>query len=171
MLLSSRNGRGRLFRAKLFVLLLTSFLAALIFGGLEIAAFSLRGWLNDPNVPIYSVSAMRSCTMDFSLLQGYLFSLFTRSAAALLFAALVFGCSVWGKSASNMIFLGLCVLAVPMLWDTPLMSFTHSGLLCGSKLLLWLGSGTPVFLPIGIVLLYTAVVLMLAMRRYSQGIS
>ena len=171
VLLSARNGRRQLFSAKLFALLLTSLIAALIFGGAEIAVFFLRGWLNDPHAPVYSVSAMTECTLDFSLFQGYLFSLFARSGAALLFAALVFGCSMWGKSASNMIFLGLCVLVVPMLWDTPAMSFTHSGLLSGSKLLLWLGSGIPLFLPLGIVLLYTGAVLVFSMRKYNRGIS
>ncbi|MCH5352635.1 MAG: hypothetical protein J1E06_04125 [Acutalibacter sp.] len=169
VLLSARNGRGRLFRAKLFALLLTSLMAALIFGGLELAVFSLRGWLNDPHVPIYSVSAMTECTLDVSLLQGYLFSLLHRSAAALLFAALVFGCSVWGKNVSNMIFLGLCVLVVPMLWNAPFLSFTHSGLLCGSKLLLWLGNGIPLFLPLSVVLLYTAVIVIFAMRKHNKG--
>ena len=171
VLLSAKDGRGRLFRAKLSALLLTSLTTALVFDGAELAAFSLRGWLNDPYVPIYSVSAMTECTLSFSLLQGYLFSLFARSGAALLFAVLVFGCSVWGKSASNLIFLGLCILAVPMLWNTPLMAFTHSGLLCGSKLLLWLGSGIPAFLPLGVVLLYTAALLVISMRTYSKGIS
>ena len=171
VLLSARNGRRQLFLGKLFALLLTSLIAALVFDGLELAVFSSRGWLNDPGVPIYSVSAMTECTLIFSLFQGYLFSLFARSAAALLFSALVFGCSVWGKNVSNMIFLGLCILVIPMLWDTPLMSYTHSGLLRGSQLLLCLGSGIPVFLPLGSVLLYTALLLALALRKYDKGIS
>ena len=52
ILLAARDGRKRLFRAKLLALLTVGLGTTLIDGGLEVLVFYLRGFLNDGGAPI-----------------------------------------------------------------------------------------------------------------------
>lgn len=49
--------------------------------------------------------------------------------------------------------------------------FTHCGLLCGTGMLLLLGElGIPVFVPVGIVSVYSFTVIYFAEKRYRKGL-
>lgn len=171
VLLAARDGRRRLFWAKLLALLTVGLLATLLGGGLEVLVFYLRGFLNDGGVPVYSVSAMTNCRLNLSLAQGYALCFGLRLAATLLFMALVYGLPVWLRSATNVIFAGLCILGLPLLWGGTLALFFHGGLLSGTKALQWLGdSGLSPALPLLVVSLYSGVVVFFAARRHQRGL-
>ena len=172
VLLAARDGRGRLFRAKLLALLAVSLAAALTSAGLEAAVFLLRGWCADGGAPLYSITLFsEDCPLRLSLAQGYLLCLVVRTFAALLFAAAFYGLSVWLQSITNLLFSAVCVLAAPMLAGSAGMLFTHAGLLCGSRMLLLLGaSGIPLLLPLAVVTAYSLGALFLAAQRYQKGL-
>lgn len=171
VLLAARDGRKRLFGAKLLALLTVGLGATLLGGGLEVLVFYLRGFLNDGGVPIYSVTAMTNCRLDLSLVQGYALCLGLRLAATLLFIALAYGLSIWLKNTTNLIFAGLCILGLPLLWGDALSLYFHGGLLSGTKALQWLGeSGTSVILPLVVVTAYSGAVVFLASRRHQRGL-
>ena len=75
VLLAARNGRGRLFGAKLAVLLAAGLCGVAASSLLEAGIFLARGFCNDPGAPLYSVAAMDDCGLPLSLAQGYLLSL------------------------------------------------------------------------------------------------
>lgn len=88
----------------------------------------------------------------------------------LLLVTLLFGLSVWLKSTTNLIFSGLCILALPLLWGGTAALFTHGGLLSGTRMLLWLGeSVTNLVLPVVTVTAYSTVVAFFAARRHARG--
>ena len=152
VLLAARNGRKKLYRAKLGMLLGVCAVAFAIFTGAEWAIFQHRGWMNDGNVPLYSITIFAECSLNMTLTQGYVQCLWVRLFAALAFTVLMFGLSVFLRSITESLFTGLCLLALPMLWDGTAMIFTHSGLLRGTKMLLWLGdSGLALWLPLTVV--------------------
>lgn len=171
VLLAARDGRKRLFGAKLLALLAVGFVTTLLGGGLEVLTFYLRGFLNDGGVPIYSVSVMTNCRMNLSLAQGYALILGLRLAATLLFIALAFGLSIWLKSTTNLLFAGLCILGLPLLWGNSMALYFHGGLLSGAKALLWLGeSGISPVLPLVAVTAYSGAVVFFASRRHQRGL-
>lgn len=171
VLLATRNGRRKLFLGKLAALATVAILGALVSAGLEAAIFVAKGWCNDPDVPIYSVTHMTQCALDLSLGQGYALSLAVRSLASVLLAMMIYGLSLWLRSATQLIFLGLCLVALPLLWNGTAILFTHSGLLSGTKMLLWLGSSdTPLPVYLAAVAAYSAAVVFLAERRHQKGL-
>ena len=93
------------------------------------------------------------------------------AAAFLLVTALLFGLSVWVRSATNLIFLGLCLLGLPLLWDGGAMLYTHGGLLSGTRMLLWLGDSVGnLLLPLAVVAAYSVAVSVLAARHHARGL-
>lgn len=171
VLLAARNGRRKLFDAKLLALLTLGIAACLIFGALEAAVFSMRGWCNDGSAPVYSVTRMTDCALELSLWEGYALCLGVRLFAALLLVALLFSLSVWVRSTTNLIFLGLCLLGLPMLWNGPEALYTHGGLLSGARMLLWLGGSVGnLLLPLTTVAAYSVIVTILAARRHDRGL-
>ena len=171
VLLSAKEGRKRLFYAKLLSLLTVGLLATFLGGGLEVLVFYLRGFLHDGDVPIYSISIMTNYRLNLSLAQGYALCFGLRLAAALLFIALAYGLSIWLKSTPNLLFAGLCILGLPLLWGSALALFFHGGLLSGAKALQWLGdSGMSPALPLLVVSLYSGVVVFFASRRHQRGL-
>ena len=91
--------------------------------------------------------------------------------AFLLVTALLFGLSVWVRSATNLIFLGLCLLGLPLLWDGGSMLYTHGGLLSGTRMLLWLGNSVGnLLLPLAVVAAYSVAASVLAARRHGRGL-
>lgn len=165
VLLAARDGRRRLFYAKLAALLSVATAAALIFGGAEMGIFAARGWCNDSDAPLYSVKILKECTLPLPLFGGYCLALVIRSLAALLLAAFVFALSVWLRNPGNLIFLALCFLTLPMLWHGGAALYTHGGFLCGTRLLLESPS-----LPLMVVAGYTAALTLLAARRHQKGL-
>lgn len=175
LLLAAKDGRGPLFLAKLSALSVTGLAAALLGGGLEAAIFVLRGWCKDSVAPVYSISLFKDISLlEMSLGQGYLLSLGVRTCATLLFAGMFLGISVWIKNTTNLLFAALCVLCVPLLLSGAMgagILFTHIGLLCGSRMLLQMGtSGIPWGLFAGIVTLYSSVIIWLGERRHCKGL-
>lgn len=171
VLLAARDGRRRLYWTKLLALLAISLGAAAAFSGAEVLVFSCRGFLNDPDAPLYSVSFMTDCRFDSTLIRAYWLQLGIRGAATLSFLALTYGLSIWLRNTTNLLFLGLCLLALPLVWNQTLCLFTHGGLLTGSKTLLWLGSsGWNPMAPAVVVLGYTLPVILLAERRHQRGL-
>lgn len=169
--LAARNGRGRLFGAKLAVLLAAGLCGAAASSLLEAGIFLARGFCNDPGAPLYSVAAMDDCGLPLSLAQGYLLSLGIRGAAALLFAAGVFALSQWLRQGAYLIFAGLCLVALPLLWDSVPALFLYGGAACGSRALLWAGRGAvSLWLPLCVMAAYTAGLTALAARRYRRGL-
>lgn len=175
LLLAAKKGRNPLFMAKLTALSVTALAAALAGGGLEAAVFARRGWCMDSGAPLYSISLFKDISMlELSLGQAYLLSLGVRTLAALLYAGMFFGISVWMKNTTNLLFAALCVLCVPLVLSGALgrgILFTHMGLLCGSRMLQQLGeSGIPWGISVGIVAIYSMIVVCLAGERHQRGL-
>ena len=171
VLLAARRGRRQLFAVKLLALLAVCLGGCVLSGWLEWAVFARRGWLNDGGAPLYSVTWMRDCPLELTLEQGYGLCLAVRTLAALLFAVMIFGLSVWIRGGANLIFTGLCLLALPLLWDGPAALFTYSGLLCGSGMLLWLGqSGMPLAVPLAVTGACSAAAAFFGAKRHDRGI-
>ena len=171
VLLSARNGRKQLYRAKLWNLLTICAVAFIVFAGAEWAMFEHQGWVNDRNVPIYSITIFAECPVDMTLMEGYLQCLWIRFLGTVCFVVLMFGLSVYLRSITESLFTGLCLLALPMLWDGAAMLFTHSGLLRGTKLLLWLNeSGMQLWLPLTVVGVYSLLVAVLGEKKMEKGI-
>ena len=171
VLLGCRNGRRQLYLAKLGSLLTVCIVSCALFGGMEWAAFQYRGWMNDGHVPLYSISIFAECTPDMTLLEGYWLTQTVRLGGTVLFTVLMFGLSVWVRSITELLFAGLCLLAVPMLWDGGAMLFTHSGLLRGTKMLLWQEEmGLVLWIPTLIIAAYSVVTSILAEKRLERGL-
>ena len=169
VLLAARNGRERLFFAKLGALAAAGLGGTVLSALVETAVFLLRGWCNDAAAPVYSVQGMDGCWAELSLGQGYLLSLALRSAAALLFAVGVFALSQWLKNSAYLLFAGICLLALPLLWDGAPTLFLYGGLSCGTRALLWMDT-LPLWLPLGGMILYTGGLVFLAARRFRRGL-
>lgn len=175
MLLAARNGRSHFFSAKLSALLTVCLFAALASGAVEVGIFQMRGWLNDSTVPLYSINLFaKECPLNLSLRQGYLLSLGIRLCATLLFAAMIYGLSVWVRNIINLLSVAVGILAIPFLFSGfggAGLLFTHIGLLCGSRMLLLLGtSGYSLVFPLICVAIYSCIVIVLAGRRYEKGL-
>ncbi len=171
VLLAARNGRKQLYRAKLGMLLAVCAVGCAVFAGAEWAMFANRGWMNDGNVPLYSITIFAECPLDMTLTQGYVQCLWVRLLTAIAFTVLMFGLSVYLRSITESLFAGLCLLALPMLWDGAVMLFTHSGLLRGTKMLLWLGeSGKQLWLPLTVVGVCSILVAVLGEKKQERGI-
>lgn len=171
VLLAAKNGRTRLFAAKLAALSAVGFCAALLFGAAEGMVFSLRGWLRGGDAPLHSVTVLTDCRLGISLLSGYALCMAVRVLAALLFAAAVFGVSVWVKSPLRTVFLGAAALLLPLLAGESGARFTHCGLLCGTGTLLDMGdSPCGAALSALAVAAYTALTVALAGRRFRRGL-
>jgi len=170
VLLAARNGRKKLYRAKLGMLLTVNVVAFAVFAAVEWAVFQHRGWMNDGNVPLYSITIFAECPLNMTLIQGYIQCLWVRLFAALAFTVVMFGLSVFLRSITESLFTGLCLLALPMLWDGEVMLFTHSGLLRGTKMLLWQGENAmALWLPLTVVGIYSALVAFLGRRGIERG--
>ena len=170
VLLAARNGRKQLYRAKLGMLLTVCAVSCAVFSGAEWVVFRHAGWMNDSNVPLYSITIFAECPLDMTLLQGYIQCLWVRLLAALAFTVLMFGLSVFLRSITESLFTGLCLLALPMLWDGAVMLFTHSGLLRGTKMLIWLGeSGMRLWLPLTAVGGCSLVTVFMGRKRVERG--
>lgn len=170
VLLSCRNGRRKLYRAKLLSMLTVCAAACAVFSGLEWAVLACRGWLNDAAAPLYSITIFAECPLELTLMQGYGLCLVIRFLVTAGFVVLVFGVSVWVQNTSNLLFTGLCLLALPMLWSGSAMLFTHSGLLRGTKMLLWLGeSEISLWFPVFTVSAYSIIMAIFGRRRLEKG--
>ena len=171
VLLAARDGRRRLYTAKLLALLAVVLGGTAVSVGLETAIFHYRGWWNDAFAPIYSISILSTCPLDLSLMDGYSLCTAVRALTAALFASMAYGLSVWLKNTANLVFTGICVLAIPMLWSGAEALNTHSGLLSGTRMLLWLGeSNQPLVLPLVIVAVYSVTIVILAAKRHQEGL-
>lgn len=171
VLLSAKNGKSRLFFAKLLALLFVGLIAALVFGGAEVLVFHLRGWSNDARAPIYSVSLMAKCRLSLSLGAGYGAALLIRLYVSLLFSAVVYGLSVWLRNPINTMFAGMCLLLVPLLLGGNGLIFTHGGLLCGTRTLNALApEAASAIVPLAVVTGYSCLVLFLSLQRHKKGL-
>lgn len=171
VLLSAKNGKGRLFLTKLLALLFVGLLAAIFFGGAEILTFYFRGWCNDVKAPIYSVSVMAKCQLSLSLSTGYGVALLIRIYASLLFSAVVYGLSVWIRNPINTVFAGMCLLIFPLFLSGNVCVITHSGLLCGARAINTLSSkGISAMAPLAVVTGYSGLIVFLSAIRYGRGL-
>ncbi len=171
VLLATRNGRKQLYRVKLGMLLTVCAVGCAVFAGAEWAVFRRLGWMNDGNVPLYSITIFAECPLDMTLTQGYVQCLWVRLLTAIAFTVLMFRLSVYLRSITESLFAGLCLLALPMLWDGAVMLFTHSGLLRGTKLLLWTGdNGIHFLIPLLVIGAISATVAYLGRKRLERGI-
>ncbi len=171
LLLAAKNGRKQLFRAKLMALLLVGGVAFALFAGTEAAIFAYRGWCNDPGAPVYSVSIVTQAHLDLSLLEAYGLCLAIRLGATQLLTAMLFGLSLWVRSATNLMFTGLCLIFLPLLWDYPMTLHTHGGLLSGTNTLLWLGDSVAnLVLPMAVVMGYSVGITWRAEKRHERGL-
>ena len=169
VLLAARNGRKKLYRAKLGMLLGVCAVAFAIFTAAEWAIFRHRGWMNDANVPLYSITIFAECPLNMTLMQGYVQCLWVRLLTALAFTVVMFGLSVFLRSITESLFTGLCLVGLPMLWDGAAMIFTHSGLLRGTKTLLWSEDSGMLLLPLTAVGAYSILVAILGRKRIERG--
>lgn len=171
VLLAARDGRRKLFRAKLLALLTVGVGMAAIAAGAEAGVFALRGWLADSGAPLYSVTRMTGCALELSLAQGYALSVAVSSASAVFLALLVYGLSLWIRSAVNLLFLGVSLGVVPMLLPESAALFTHGGLLSGTRMLCgWSESGSSLAVALVVITLVTALSLIFAARRQQRGL-
>lgn len=171
VLLAAKEGRKRLFYAKLASLLVVSLGAAVLSGGLEWMIFSLRGFMHDGNAPLYSITIFADCPLDVTLQEGFFLALALRTIGALLFAAMFYAISFWIKATPNLLFMALCVLIVPMFVSSAPKLFTHAGLLSSTQGLTLLGkSGIAPILPILVVGAYSLAAVILAQFRHQKGL-
>lgn len=171
VLLSAKNGRQQLYNAKLFSLLTVSVMGSLASSGLELCVFSLRGWCSDAAAPLYSVTVLTDCTLPLSLGQGLALCLAVRLLVVMFLTAMLFGMSVWTRSATNLGFLGMCLLLLPLLWNSAGILYTHGGLLSGTRMLLHVGnSPVSLLLPLAVVMVYSASIAVLAAKRHCRGL-
>lgn len=171
VLLSARNGRRKLYNAKLLSLLTVGVVGCLVSSGLELGVFYLRGWCNDAAAPLYSITVLTDCTLPLSLGQGLALCLGVRLLVVMFLTAMLFGLSVWIRSATNLTFLGLCLLVLPLLWDSRGALYTHGGLLSGTRVLLGAGDSIiNLLLPLTVVMVYSGSVTILAARRHRRGL-
>lgn len=170
VLLAARNGRRKLYNAKLLALLSVGMIGCALSCAIGLAAFSLRGFCNDPNAPLYSVTILTQSTLPLSLQQGLGLCMLLRPIAVVLLTVLLYGLSIWVRSTTNLIFLGLCVIGLPLLWNGRAMLYTHSGLLSATRILLWLrNSAADLIIPVLVVAVYSGAVGILAEKRHSRG--
>ena len=169
VLLACKNGRHQLLNAKLLALLTVCGIAALLSAGIEAAVFCMRGWCNDSGAPLYSIALLTNCTLPLSLVQGYVLSLLLRSFSAVLIVVFLFSCSVWLKNIQNTIFVGILLLALPLLWNSSAMLYLPSGFLIGTRVL-QLQAAPPLFVPALAGMAATAGLYLCALRRFCQGI-
>lgn len=171
VLLSCKNGRKKLLNAKFLSLSTVVAVATFLSVSLEAAIFWTRGWCDDLSAPLYSVKILAGCYLPLSLEAGYLLTLAVRSFATVLFAALIFALSVWIKNTLNLVFLGLCLLIFPLLWNTPLSLLIPGGLLSGTNFLLYAAqSQFSMGLPIGIQIVYTTIIMLASGKKHSKGL-
>ena len=169
ILLSAKDGRRKLYCSKLLALMSLSLVSALISDGLEAGVFALRGWLGDSHAPIYSISTFAECPMYIPLGKAYWLCLGVRTVVTVLFAGMVFGLSIFIRNAANLIFTALCLLLLPLFLGNVGLFF-HGGLLCGSRVLLGMGSGVSLSLCLTVAALYSAAALILGARRHQRGL-
>lgn len=170
ILLSAKDGRWRLYRSKLLALLTMTLAAAILGGGLEAAVFAFRGWLYDSKAPLYSITPFAEFPLHLTLGKAYALCLGLRTVVTLLFAAMLFGLSIFIKNAPNLFFTAICLLGLPLFLGNAGVFF-HGGLLCGNQVLLAMGSSASL-LPLGLLtaVLCSAVLVMLGARRHQQGL-
>lgn len=171
VLLSCKNGRTNILAIKLLSLLTVAATAAILSGSLEATIFVLRGWCNDPSAPLYSIGILINCGLTLSLMQGYILVLMMRTCAALLFIAFIFSVSIWIKSAQNIVFLGLCLLALPLLRNVPTALFSPAGFLYGTNILLWIDQlSFSILIPIAVNIGYTTMLFVFSVMRQRKGL-
>lgn len=170
ILLSAKDGRWRLYRSKLLVLLAVTLTAAIVSGGMEAAVFALRGFMVDPKAPLYSITPFAEFPVYITLGKAYAICLGMRTVVAVLFAAMLFGLSIFIKNAANLIFTAICFLGLPLFLGNAGVFF-HGGLLCGNQVLLAKGSSASL-LPLGLLtaVLCSAVFVILGARRHQRGL-
>ena len=157
--------------SKLFALLIVVILSCGINCLLETGIFLIRGWGQNGNVPIYSVSVLSEATISLTAWEAYFLCHLVRSVAVVLFASMLLGLSVWIPSPQKLIFSGLCILGLPilLLGKSPL--YLHSGLLCGTQMLLQLDQSiSDLFVPIGAIATYSFVIVILGRCRNKKGL-
>lgn len=170
ILLSAKDGRRKLYFSKLSALLTATLFAVLISGGLEASMFRLRGWFQDPVAPLYSITMFAECPLRLTLGQAYCLCLGVRAVVTLLFAGAIYDLSVWVKNAANMIFSATCLLGLPIFLG-PVGLFFHGGLLCGSRVLLAIGSKLALpSLGLAVAALCSAASLILGASRHQRGL-
>ena len=171
VLMASRNGRQKLYDSKLFALLIVVILSCGINCLLETGIFLIRGWGQNGNVPIYSVSVLGEATISLTLWEAYFLCHLVRSVAVVLFASMLLGLSVWIPSPQKLIFSGLCILGLPilLLGKSPL--YLHSGLLSGTQMLLQLDQNlSDLLAPIGAVSAYSFAIALAGRWRNKKGL-
>lgn len=113
---------------------------------------------------------MISILLVFALCMSFGVCMLLRPIAVVLLTVLLYGLSIWVRSTTNLIFLGLCVIGLPLLWNGRAMLYTHSGLLSATRILLWLrNSATDLIIPVLVVAVYSGAVGILAEKRHSRG--
>ena len=171
VLLSARNGRKKLYDTKLTALLTIGVFSCLWGSLMETGIFLLRGWCSDGGVPVYSVTVLYACRLDLTLWEAYAFCHLVRAAAVALFLTLLHGLSVWVPSAPNLIFLGLCILVLPLFLTGGSLLYSHSGLLCGSRMLMEIGDKTQnLAIPVMVVAAYSMLFAWLGRCRHGNGL-
>ena len=171
VLMASRNGRQKLYDSKLFALLIVVILSCGINCLLETGIFLIRGWGQNGNVPIYSVSVLSEATISLTAWEAYFLCHLVRSVAVVLFSSMLLGLSVWIPSPQKLIFSGLCILGLPilLLGKSPL--YLHSGLLSGTQMLLQLDQSlSDLLAPIGAVSAYSFAIALAGRRRNKKGL-
>lgn len=106
-LMVSRNGRQKLYDSKLFALLIVVVFSCVVNGFLETGIFLVRGWGENGNVPLYSISILIEATISLTAWEAYFLCHLARAAAEVLFVSMLLGLSVWIPSPQKLIFSGL----------------------------------------------------------------
>lgn len=171
VLMASRNGRQKLYDSKLFALLIVVVLSCVINGLLETGIFLVRGWGENGNVPLYSISILSEATISLTAWEAYFLCHLARAAAVVLFVSMLLGLSVWIPSPQKLIFSGLCILGLPILLVGKSPLYLHSGLLCGTQMLLQLDQSlSDPLAPIGAVSAYSFAIALAGRRRNKKGL-
>lgn len=136
ILLAAKDGRGKLFRTKLLALSSITLLVAILNCGIELLIFSSRGFLNDSQAPLYSVSILTSSSLPLSLAEGYALCLATRILGSILTTQALLGISVVFCNSHQVLFLGVCTISMPFCLPIRALTYTHAGLFAGTQVLI-----------------------------------
>jgi len=171
----TRHGRERLFWQRTGMCALSAVVIALLHSGLELLMFVLRMSMNDAASPLYSLPHFAGIPIPVTIAQGLAVMYVCRIIGTCLLALLAMAFAILCKSIVNTLLGVTIITVVPFLFSNlphGFVSFTYSGFLTGTEVVRhYAVFSNALFglLPAGTLALATAIVLLAAMHRYTNG--
>ena len=156
----TKKGRTSLFASKILVILFILVLSAVSSTLGEFYILNAKGWLNNPDIPIYSVANFTGVPLEISLFAGLIQIWLIRAVGLFLFGIVISCLSILLKNPVFAFFTGTGIILIPYIIGlrTP---FWFAGFISGQEVLLRYnyGQGFKYWgLPLMIVCIYTLAV-------------